>query len=99
MSKKLYVGNLSYEISDSELNDIFAPFGVVESIKIITDRYTGVSKGFGFVEMSTQEGGERAINELNGKMIHNRKIVVNEARSRPNRGGPGGYRPRGRGRF
>jgi len=101
MSMKLYVGNLSHDVSDSELREIFLPFGEVESVKVITDRYTGGSRGFGFVEMSTREDGERAINELNGKIIRNRKIIVNEARSRPNRGRPGGHRPRsgGRGRF
>jgi RNA recognition motif-containing protein len=95
MSMKLYVGNLSQDISDSQLREIFLPFGDVESAKIITDRYTGGPKGFEFVEMSTREHGERAINELNGKMIGNRKIIVNEARSRPPRGGSGGYRPQG----
>jgi RNA recognition motif-containing protein len=101
MSMKLYVGNLSQDISDSQLREIFLPFGDVESAKIITDRYTGGPRGFGFVEMSTRENGERAINELNGKMIGDRKIIVNEARPRPPGGGSGGYRPRGgnRGRF
>ena len=92
---KLYVGNLSQDISDSQLREIFLPMGDVESAKIITDRYTGGPRGFGFVEMATRENGERAINELNGKMIGNRKIIVNEARSRPPRGGSGGYRPQG----
>ena len=98
---KLYVGNLSQDISDSQLRKIFLPLRDVASAKIITDRITGGPRGFGFVEMSTRENGERAINELNGKMIGDRKIIVNEARSRPPGGGSGGYRPRGgdRGRF
>lgn len=95
MSVKLYVGNLSYEVTESELNDLFAPFGVVESVKIITDRYTGNSKGFGFVEMSTREEASKAINELNGKTVRNRAIAVNEARPRSPGGGFGGRRSRG----
>lgn len=90
MSMKLYVGNLSYEMSESELSDLFAPFGTIESAKVITDKYTGNSKGFGFVEMSSREEGEKAISELNGKQINNRAITVNEARPKPDRGGSGG---------
>jgi RNA recognition motif-containing protein len=107
MSVKLYVGNLSYEVTDAELNELFSPLGVIESVKIITDRYTGNSKGFGFVEMSSREEADKAINELNGKTIRNRAIVVNEARPpspRRSFGGGGGDRShggggRGRGRF
>ena len=103
MSMKLYVGNLSYETNESELNEIFIPFGEVESVKIITDRYTGASKGFGFVEMSTRKDGELAIKELNGKTVRNNQIIVNEARPRTTRGGGGAGRSRphtgGRGRF
>jgi len=95
---KLYVGNLPYDVKDSDLTDIFVPFGEVESVKIITDRYTGASKGFGFVEMSSRKEGELAIKELNGKTIRNRQIVVNEARSREERGRSGRQRPRGSGR-
>jgi len=90
MSMKLYVGNLSYETTESELNELFSTMGTVESVKIITDPYSGMSKGFGFVEMSTREQGEMAIRELNGKSLRNRTIVVNEARPRKPRGGPGG---------
>ena len=95
MSMKLYVGNLSYEISESELATIFQPFGEVASAKIVTDRYSGVSRGFGFVEMSTREEGEKAITELNGTTVRNRTIVVNEAR--PREGGGPGDRKTGRG--
>jgi len=87
---KLYVGNLSYEMSESQLSDLFTPFGAIESAKIITDKYTGNSKGFGFVEMSSREEGEKAISELNGKQINNRAITVNEARPKPERGSSGG---------
>jgi len=90
MSMKLYVGNLSYEMSESQLSDLFTPFGAIESAKIITDKYTGNSKGFGFVEMSSREEGEKAISELNGKQINNRAITVNEARPKPERGSSGG---------
>lgn len=90
MSMKLYVGNLSYEMSEAALNDLFTPFGTVESAKIITDKYTGNSKGFGFVEMASREEGEKAISELNGKQLNNRAITVNEARPKPDRGGSGG---------
>ena len=87
---KLYVGNLSYDISESELRELFEPFGEVESIKIITDQFTGKGKGFGFVEMSTRSAGEQAMSELNGKEVKNRPLTVNEARPRPQRGGFGG---------
>ena len=89
MSMKLYVGNLSYEVSESELNDLFSPFGEVEETKIITDRFSGRSKGFGFVEMTSREDGERAIKELNGKVVRERTIIVNEARPRQSRSGGG----------
>jgi cold-inducible RNA-binding protein len=99
MSMKLYVGNLSYEITEPELKDLFAPHGVVEGVKIITDRYSGVSRGFGFVEMSNRTEGERAITELNGKMIRNREIVVNEARPQRDRGTGTRRPPGGRRRY
>lgn len=97
MSMKLYVGNLAYEVSESELEELFTPFGTVESAKIITDRYTGRSKGFGFVEMSDRQEGEKAIADLNGKEVRNRTITVNEARPRQARGGYGGGRRSGGG--
>ncbi len=96
MSMNLYVGNLSSETTESELKDLFAQFGEVESTKIITDRHSGDPKGFGFVEMSSRPEGEKAINELNGKLLRNREITVNRARpKKPRRGFGGG----GRGRF
>lgn len=92
----LYVGNLSYHTNENELRDLFAAYGEVESAKIITDRDTGRSKGFGFVEMADKGEAENAINELNGKEIDGRQIKVNEAKPRSNnRGGGGGGGRRG----
>jgi RNA recognition motif-containing protein len=90
-SMNLYVGNLAYHTTESELKALFAPYGEVESARIITDRDSGRSKGFGFVELSNRTEGERAIAELNGKEIDSRPIKVNEAKPRSNdRGGSGG---------
>ena len=80
MGKKLYVGNLSFSTSEQSLQDKFAEFGEVESAKIITDRDTGRSKGFGFVEMATDEAAESAISSLNGTEFEGRTLTVNEAR-------------------
>jgi len=80
MGKKLYVGNLSFSTSEQSLQDKFAEFGEVESAKIITDRDTGRSKGFGFVEMATDEAAESAISALNGTEFEGRTLTVNEAR-------------------
>jgi len=97
MSTKLYVGNLSYETSDSTLQQIFAPYGSVQSAQVIMDRDTGRSKGFGFVEMSNAQEGRAAIDALNGKESGGRSLTVNEARPREDRsggrsgGGRGGY--------
>jgi cold-inducible RNA-binding protein len=82
MSTKLYVGGLSYSTSENELADLFAQQGDVVSAVIINDRDTGRSKGFGFVEMGTQEEATNAISQLNGKSVGNRNIMVNEARER-----------------
>ena len=90
MSMKLYVGNLSYSTTDADLNRIFSESGTVESATVITDRDTGRSKGFGFVEMASREEGEAAIKALNGNEIGGRSLTVNEARPREERGG-GGY--------
>lgn len=85
---KLYVGNLSYRLSDSELEQTFAEFGEVQSAKIIMDRETNRSKGFGFVEFGSKEEGEAAIESLNGREVGGRTIVVNEARPpKPRTGG------------
>ena len=88
MKKKLYVGNLSFETTESDLKELFGQAGSVETVRIITDHDTGRSKGFGFVEM--QEGGDKAIAEMNGKDFKGRALTVNEARpmaSRDSRGG------------
>lgn len=78
----IYVGNLSHELTEEELKQAFEAFGQVESAKIITDRYSGVSRGFGFVEMPTQAEAKTAIAELNGKELKGRTLTVNEARPR-----------------
>jgi len=89
MSMKLYVGNLSFQTSDQDLQQLFAQAGTVESASIVEDRDTGRSRGFGFVEMSTKEEGEAAIAQFNGKEVNGRNLTVNEARPRENRGGGG----------
>jgi RNA recognition motif-containing protein len=92
MGRKLYVGNLSYDIRDSELEDLFAAHGTVSSAQVITDRDTGRSKGFGFVEMSSDQEAQAAISALNGKPVDGRNLTVNEARPREEGGGGrGGY--------
>ena len=80
MATKLYVGNLPYETTQADLEELFAPFGTVASASVITDKFSGRSKGFGFVEMSTDEEAQKAVAEMNGKEISGRAIVVNEAR-------------------
>ncbi len=89
MSMKLYVGNLSFQTSDTELQQLFSQAGTVESASIVEDRDTGRSRGFGFVEMASKEEGEAAIAQFNGKEINGRNLTVNEARPRENRGGGG----------
>ena len=89
MGKKLYVGNLGYGVSSSDLEQLFAPFGTVTSAQVIGDRETGRSKGFGFVEMSTDEEAQAAIQGLNGQEHDGRALTVNEARPREERGGGG----------
>ncbi len=92
MSMKLYVGNLSFNTSTQDLEDIFAAIGTVDSTNIIEDRETGRSRGFGFVEMSSKEDGQNAIAQLDGKEIDGRSLKVNEAKPRENNGGGrGGY--------
>jgi RNA recognition motif-containing protein len=86
---KLYVGNLSYQTNDSSLHDLFAQFGQVESARVITDRDSGQSKGFGFVEMSNSDA-QKAMSALNGRELDGRTIKVNEAKPQENRGGGGG---------
>ncbi len=90
MGSKLYVGNLVYSMTDSDLEKMFAEFGSVQSAQVIMDRDTGRSKGFGFVEMSNGTEATAAINAMNGKEIEGRKLTVNEARPKEDRGGRGG---------
>jgi cold-inducible RNA-binding protein len=87
MSQKLYVGNLPFGASEEELKSLFAEAGTVESVKIITDTYSGRSRGFGFVEMASKEEGEKAISLLNGKTFMERALVVNEAKPQKKKGG------------
>ena len=87
MAKKLYVGNLSYDTNNGSLEQMFAAFGSVQSAQIVTDRDTGRSKGFGFVEMSSDQEAQAAITGLNGKEVGGRALTVNEARPREERGG------------
>lgn len=89
MSMKLYVGNLSFGTSSTDLENLFGQVGTVESASVVSDRDTGRSRGFGFVEMSTKEEGNAAIAEFNGKEIDGRSLTVNEARPREDRGGGG----------
>lgn len=92
MSKKLYVGNLSFQTTSQDLQDYFAQAGTVESASVIQDRDTGQSKGFAFVEMSTDDEAAAAIEQFNGKELNGRMLRVNEARPRESRGGGGGGR-------
>lgn len=85
MSKKLYVGGLPYSVTSSQLEEMFSEFGKVVSCDLITDRYTGQSKGFGFVEMEKDNEAEEAIKKLNGTKLEEREITVNEARPREER--------------
>lgn len=96
MATKLYVGGLSYSITDDELREAFEAVGKVESAQVIIDRFSNKSKGFGFVEMSTEEEAQAAIKEMNGKELSGRSILVNEARPREERPrNSDGGRPRG----
>ena len=87
MAKKLYVGNLTYETTDSDLQNLFGPFGTVQSAQVIMDRDTGGSKGFGFVEMGNNNEAQTAMNAMNGKEFDGRALTVNEAKPREDRGG------------
>ena len=98
MSTKLYVGNLSFSVTSDDLQDYFAQAGTVESAKVIEDRDTGRSRGFGFVEMSSSEEAMAAIEQFNGQDFEGRSMVVNEARPRDEGGGGGGNRGGGGGR-
>jgi len=99
MGKKLYVGNLSYEVSSSDLEAMLSPHGTVQSAEVIMDRDTGRSKGFGFVEMDSDTEAQAAISALNGQDQGGRALKVNEAKPRePRTGGGGGYGGGGGGR-
>ena len=96
MGTRLYVGNLSYNTTENQLQDIFSEHGPVTEVDLIMDKFSGRPRGFGFVTMETKEGAEAAIQALNGKNIDGRDLTVNEARPReeraPRSGGGGGYR-------
>ncbi len=98
-SKKLYVGGLPYQVAEDTLREIFSAHGTVESAVVISDRMTGRSKGFGFVEMSSQEEAQAAIDKLNGTDLEGRNITVNEAKPREPRSGGGGGGGYGRDRW
>jgi RNA recognition motif-containing protein len=92
MGRKLYVGNLTYGVSSSDLQTMFEPYGTVQSAQVIMDRDTGRSKGFGFVEMGSDQEAQAAIAALSGKEVDGRQLTVNEAKPREDRGGGGGGR-------
>jgi len=98
MARKIYVGNLPWSTTSSDLEQLFAAHGAVRSAEVISDRETGRSRGFGFVEMETDEGLQAAIAALNGHEMNGRPLTVNEARERTPRPGGGGGRPGGGGR-
>jgi cold-inducible RNA-binding protein len=87
--KEIFVGNLDYETSEDELRQLFAAYGPVDRINIVTDAYSGQPRGFAFVEMASAGDADKAITELNGIQLHGRKLDVNEARRRPERTGGG----------
>jgi RNA recognition motif-containing protein len=98
-NKKLYVGSLPYSTTEEDLRELFTPFGQVVTARIIADKFTGQSKGFGFVEMETTESAQKAIDEMNGAELGGRTLIVNLARppqerDRSERGGGGGHRER-----
>lgn len=95
MAKKLYVGNLSYGMTDTDLQNLFATHGTVQSAQVIMDRDTGRSKGFGFVEMDSNDQAQAAITAMNGQEINGRALTVNEARPREERAGGAGGGSRG----
>ena len=90
MSKKLYIGNLPYSVTETALREMFTPLGVVDSVSIITDRDTGRPKGFAFLEMTDDDAAKQAISQVNGKTLDNRSITVAEARPQAQRSGGAG---------
>ena len=101
MPAKLFVGNLSFQATEEDLRELFQQAGTVESVRIVTDQFTGRPRGFGFVEMATKEEATKAVEMLNGRLFRDRNLVVDEARPQPQRGagggGAGGGGPRGGG--
>jgi RNA recognition motif-containing protein len=97
MGRKLYVGNLTFDVTDAALEQLFAAHGTVQSAQVIMDRETGRSKGFGFVEMSSDQEAQAAIAALSGKQVNGRNLTVNEAKPREDRGGGRGGSGGGRG--
>src|SRR5574342_970609 len=97
MPAKLFVGNLSFQATEEDLRELFQQAGTVESVRIVTDQFTGRPRGFGFVEMATKEELTKAIEMLNGRLFRDRNLVVDEARPQPQRAGGGGGGPRGGG--
>jgi cold-inducible RNA-binding protein len=89
MAAKLFVGNLSFQATEEDLRELFAQAGSVDTVRIITDQFTGRPRGFGFVEMATKEEAQKAVEMLNGRLFRDRNLVVDEARPQPQRG-PGG---------
>src|SRR2546428_7599998 len=95
MAAKLFVGNLSFQATEEDLRELFAQAGTVETVRIITDQFTGRPRGFGFVEMATKEEASKAVEMLNGRLFRDRNLVVDEARPQPQRGPGGGGGDRG----
>lgn len=95
----IYVGNLSFDASESDLREAFESFGEITEVRMIMDKFSGKSKGFGFIEMPSKENAEKAIEELNGKELLGRPMNVNEAKPKTDRGGRGGGGGGGRGGF
>jgi RNA recognition motif-containing protein len=89
MPSKLFVGNLSFQATEEDLRELFQQAGVVESVRIVTDQFTGRPRGFGFVEMASKEEASKAIEMLNGRLFRDRNLVVDEARPQPQRAGGG----------
>ena len=99
-NKKLYVGSLPFSTTEEELHELFSAYGQIASVRIVTDKFTGMSKGFGFVEMESADDAKKAVDGLNGKALNGRTLIVNEARpeeKRPPRTGGGGRDDRGGG--
>jgi cold-inducible RNA-binding protein len=99
MGSKLYVGGLPYSVTDGRLQELFSAHGTVESASVISDKFTGQSRGFGFVEMSSGSEAQKAIESLNGTQLDGRTLTVNEAKPKARREGGGGNRDNGRNRW